>query len=227
LGTYEGKKKNILQTFISICSKSGMEVKVLDNVNGSCCSQIFSSKGFKDAAGFTANSIVENLWKSSNGGYFSVVIDVSSCAYTLHHLRPVLTEENKQKFDQLTILDSVDFLYDKVMLTANVKHKKNRIVLHPVCSLEKMNTTHKFIHLAKHFAVEVLVPKNTGCCGMAGDRGFLFPEITAAATVPEANEVMAQEFEGHYSSTKTCEMAMSDAVKKNYESVLYLVDEGL
>ena len=227
LGTYEGKKKNILQTFISICNKSGLEVKVLDNVNGSCCSQIFSSKGFKDAAGFTANSIVENLWKSSNGGNFTSVIDVSSCAYTLHHLRPILTEKNKQKFDQLTILDSVDFLYDKIMLTANVKHKKNRIVLHPVCSLEKMNTTHKFIHLAKHFAAEVLVPKNTGCCGMAGDRGFLFPEITAAATRPEANEVMAQEFEGYYSSTKTCEMAMSDAVKKNYESILYLVDEAL
>ena len=227
LGTYDGKKKNILQTFISICNKSGMEVKVLDNVNGSCCSQIFSSKGFKDAAGFTANSIVENLWKSSNGGNFTIVIDVSSCAYTLHHLRPILTEKNKQKFDQLTILDSVDFLYDKIMLTANVKHKKNRIVLHPVCSLEKMNTTHKFIHLAKHFAAEVLVPKNTGCCGMAGDRGFLFPEITAAATRPEANEVMAQEFDGYYSSTKTCEMAMSDAVKKNYESVLYLVDEAI
>ena len=227
LGTYEGKKKNILQTFISICNKSGLEVKVLDNVNGSCCSQIFSSKGFKDAAGFTANSIVENLWKSSNGGNFTIVIDVSSCAYTLHHLRPILTEKNKQKFDQLTIRDSVDFLYDKIMLTANVKHKKNRIVLHPVCSLEKMNTTHKFIHLAKHFAAEVLVPKNTGCCGMAGDRGFLFPEITAAATRPEANEVMAQEFDGYYSSTKTCEMAMSDAVKKNYESVLYLVDEAI
>jgi D-lactate dehydrogenase len=227
LGTYEGKKKNILQTFISICNKSGIEVKVLDNVNGSCCSQIFSSKGFKDAAGFTANSIVENLWKSSNGGHFNVVIDVSSCAHTLHHLRPMLTAENKQKFDQLTILDSVDFLYDKIMLTANVKHKKNRIVLHPVCSLEKMNTTHKFIHLAKHFAMEVLVPKNTGCCGMAGDRGFLFPEITDAATRPEANEVMEQEFDGYYSSTKTCEMAMSDAVKKNYESVLYLVDEAI
>ncbi|WP_301921017.1 FAD-binding and (Fe-S)-binding domain-containing protein [Ferruginibacter sp.] len=227
LGTYEGKKKNILQTFISICNKSGIEVKVLNNVSGSCCGQIFSSKGFKDAAGFTANSIVENLWKNSNSGHLNIVIDVSSCAYTLHHLRPILTHENKQKFDQLTILDSVDFLYHKVMSTAIVKHKKNKIVLHPVCSLEKMNTTPKFIHLAKHFAMEVLVPKNTGCCGMAGDRGFLFPEITDAATRPEANEVIEQEFDGYYSSTKTCEMAMSDAVKTNYESILYLVDEAI
>jgi D-lactate dehydrogenase len=31
----------------------------------------------------------------------------------------------------------------------------------------------------------------------------------------------------YYSSAKTCEMAMSEAVKKNYESILYLVDESL
>ena len=227
LGTYEGKEKNIVQTFMSVCNKSGIEVKVLDNVSGSCCSQIFSSKGFKDAANFTANAIVENLWKSSNGGHFTIVIDVSSCAYTLHHIRPILTEENKQKFDKLTILDSVDFLYDKVMSAAIVKHKKNRIVLHPVCSLEKMNTTGKFIQLARCFATDVIVPKNTGCCGMAGDRGFLFPELTAAATRPEANEIMNQQCDAYYSSTKTCEMAMSDAIKKNYESVLYLVDEAI
>jgi len=93
--------------------------------------------------------------------------------------------------------------------------------------LEKMKTAHKFIKVAEHFSQKVTVPKNAGCCGMAGDRGFLFPELTAAATRPEALEVTKENFEGYYSSTKTCEMALSDAVKKNYESILYLVDEGL
>jgi D-lactate dehydrogenase len=60
---------------------------------------------------------------------------------------------------------------------------------------------------------------------MAGDRGFLFPELTASATLAEAGEVNSASYEGYYSSTKTCEMAMSEAVGKNYESVLYLVDE--
>jgi len=60
---------------------------------------------------------------------------------------------------------------------------------------------------------------------MAGDRGFLFPELTISATFLEAQEVKAADFEGYYSSTKTCEMAMSEAVNKNYESILYLVNE--
>ena len=227
LGTYEGKEKNIIETFISICNKSGIQIIIPENIKGSCCSQIFSSKGFKNACEFTANNIIEKLWKISNQGAFPVVIDVSSCAYTLQHLRPSLNEVNKKRFDELTILDSVDFLHDMVMPAAIVKQKKSNIVLHPVCSLEKMKTGNKFINIASHFANEVTVPKHAGCCGMAGDRGFLFPELTAAATLPEALEVNEKKYNGYYSSTKTCEMAMSEAVKENYESILYLVDEAL
>lgn len=227
LGTYKGKEKNVLETFTSICSKSGIQIIIPENIKGSCCTQIFSSKGFKNACEFTANNIVEKLWKSSSEGVFPIVIDVSSCAYTLQHLRPSLNEVNKKIFDQLTILDSVDFLHDMVLPGAIVKQKKSNIVLHPVCSLEKMKTGNKFIKVANHFANEVTVPKYAGCCGMAGDRGFLFPELTAAATLPEALEVNEKKYNGYYSSTKTCEMAMSESVKENYESILYLVDEAL
>jgi D-lactate dehydrogenase len=90
-----------------------------------------------------------------------------------------------------------------------------------------MKTEDQFVKVARHFAAEVTVPVHAGCCGMAGDRGFLIPELTASAALPEALEVQQKEYDGYYSSTKTCEMAMSEAVKKNYESILYLVDETL
>jgi D-lactate dehydrogenase len=88
-----------------------------------------------------------------------------------------------------------------------------------------MGTHYKFIQLANRFANTVTEPLHAGCCGMAGDRGFLFPELTASATNAEAAEVKAKNYQGYYSSTKTCEMAISEAVGKNYESILYLVDE--
>jgi D-lactate dehydrogenase len=90
-----------------------------------------------------------------------------------------------------------------------------------------MGTQKKFVAIASSFADSVTVPLNAGCCGMAGDRGFLFPELTASATHHEAAEVRQSKYDGYYSSTKTCEMAMSDAVHSNYESILYLVDEGM
>lgn len=226
LGTYPGKQKNIMETFLSVCAKAGVGVSIIQNLNQTCCSQIFSSKGFKDAHQFTANKTIKNLWDSSNQGQKPVVIDVSSCAHTLHQLRPLLTNENQTKFDRLRILDSVDFLHDMVLPLVKVKVKAKSIVLHPVCSLQKMKTEDKFVAIAKSFASEVTVPKHSGCCGMAGDRGFLFPELTTSATASEGNEVKQKKYDGYYSTTKTCEMAMSEAVNENYESILYLVDEG-
>ncbi|HTF21659.1 MAG TPA: FAD-linked oxidase C-terminal domain-containing protein, partial [Chryseolinea sp.] len=226
MGSYKGQKRNLMETFISVCQKAGVQVHMLDNAVGSCCSQIFSSKGFKDAHRLTANNIVDKLWKSSLEGLLPIVIDVSSCAYTLRQLHTALDEERRGKYKALTILDSVEFLHDMVMPHLEAKRKEKSIVLHPVCSLKKMKTENQFIQLARHFAKEVTIPKNAGCCGMAGDRGFLFPELTASATSSEAAEVSATSYDGYYSSTKTCEMAMSESVQKNYESILYLVDEA-
>ncbi|HEX8037623.1 MAG TPA: FAD-binding and (Fe-S)-binding domain-containing protein [Chryseosolibacter sp.] len=227
MGTYAGKEKNIMETFISVCAKAGIAVIVPRDINGSCCGQVFSSKGFKDAYHFTANKVVDHLWTSTQKGNFPVVTDVSSCAFTLHKMRSVLSDANEEKFDRLTVLDSVDFLHDVVLPSAKVRQRKKSMVLHPACSLSKMKTEDKLLKVAMHFAGDVTVPQSAGCCGMAGDRGFLFPELTASATHHEASEVREREYDGYYSSARTCEMAMSEAVKMSYESILYLADEAM
>ena len=124
-------------------------------------------------------------------------------------------------------MDSIDFVYEQVIPLAKGRPNGKKIVLHPVCSLTKMKTEDRFLAIANSFAAEVTVPKSAGCCGMAGDRGFIIPELTASATYDEASEVKLQKYDGYYSSTKTCELAMSEAVQQNYESILYLVDEAL
>lgn len=227
MGNYTGKEKNIMETFLSICEKTGIKVAIPENVNSSCCSQIFSSKGYTRAQQQMANSTLELLWDISDKGKTPVVTDVSSCAFTLQQLRPSLYENNKEKFDKLIILDTVDFIHDFVIPKASVKNKKKQVMLHPVCSLQKMKTEEKFSQIAAHFSEEVTVPLNAGCCGMAGDRGFLFPELTASATLKEATEVQTHTCDGYYSTTKTCEMAMSEATARNYESILFLVDESI
>jgi D-lactate dehydrogenase len=224
MGTYQGSEKNIIETFYSVCTKAGIAVRTLEQVNQACCSQIFGSKGFAEAQRLQAKRTVDDLWISSKQGALPIVIDVSSCAYTLHQLRPMLDDDRKQKFDRLKILDAVEFLHDMALPKLSVVPLEKHVVLHPVCALEKMHTQDKFIGLAKKLAKQVTVPMHAGCCGMAGDRGFLFPELTYSATAAEANEVKQIACDGHYSSTSTCEMAMSAATEKNYLSILYLVD---
>nr|MBA3685109.1 hypothetical protein [Planctomycetota bacterium] len=65
-----------------------------------------------------------------------------------------------------------------------------------------------------------------GCCGFAGDRGLLVPELTAGATAIESAEVLAGGFDGHYSCGRTCELGLELATGKPYTSFVYLVDEA-
>jgi D-lactate dehydrogenase len=100
-------------------------------------------------------------------------------------------------------------------------------MLHPVCTLERNGGTPKLRKIAERCAEKVTIPLNVGCCGMAGDRGFLFPELTASATLNEAQEALGSSCDGHYATTRTCELALSEATGKDYASILYLVDEAL
>lgn len=218
-------KKNLADTFMSVSAKAQINVLIPDDIQSACCGQLFSSKGFSQAYQHTANNTINKLWEWTHHGAYPVVLDVSSCSQTIQHSRGVLTPENRERFDKMMIIDSIDYLHDHVLQSPGTIHKKDNIVLHPVCTLQKMKLTGKLVNIAKHYANNVDVPVTAGCCGMAGDRGFLFPELTAAATAPEANEVKKQSYEGYYSTAKTCEMALSDAVGKNYESILYLADE--
>jgi D-lactate dehydrogenase len=70
------------------------------------------------------------------------------------------------------------------------------------------------------------VPLYAGCCGFAGDRGFLFPELTASATRSEAAEVRAAQHDGHFSSSHTCEIGMTRATGRVYRSYVYLIEQA-
>ena len=219
--------KSVVEVFMRVAAKAGVGIVVPKDVDGACCGQPFSSKGFNGAHSYMANETIARLWRWTRGGEFPIVMDITACTHSLQTCRPVLTTENRERFDKLKIIDSIEFIADYVLPFVKVLNKKSSIVLHPVCSLYKMGLESKFIHIAKQFAANVKVPMEAGCCGMAGDRGFLFPELTEAATRPEATEVAANEYDGYYSTSKTCEIAMSDAVGKNYESILYLIDESI
>jgi len=218
--------KGIMQTLIDISEKANINLILPSEVEENCCGQVFSSKGFTSAFSYSANETVFKLWKTTNQGRFPVVLDVSSCTQTLLGCRKVLSVENKHRFDALKIIDSIEYIADYVIPKVKIYRKKRSIVLHPVCSIQKIDgVQQKFNKIANYFAEQVTQPLFAGCCGMAGDRGFLYPELTGAATRKEAEQVKDINYDGYYSSSKTCEIALSDAVGQNYYSILKLVDE--
>jgi D-lactate dehydrogenase len=214
-----------IELFRRVCEKSDLKVAMFSPATGSCCGQIFSSKGFNEAYGFTANQTIEKLWNDSNRGKIPVVLDVTSCTQTLKSSRPALSDENQARFDQLTILDVIDFAADVVLPNLEITRPKEKIVFHPVCSVTKLGLLPKLRKIGQACAKRADVPIFAGCCAMAGDRGFYYPELTAAATKREAEEVNQTTYDGYYSTGKTCEIALSEASGHNYESILKLLDE--
>ncbi|WP_126971843.1 FAD-binding and (Fe-S)-binding domain-containing protein [Gynurincola endophyticus] len=227
MGGGVNNKPSLIQTVEKVAAKAGYQIKYGENIMGSCCGQIFSSKGFNDAYQQMAHDFIDRLWKVSEEGNIPVVIDVSSCVYTVKNMRSKLSAEYQLKYDQLKIYDVIQFVEKYLLASLPVSKKKNLVVLHPVCSIQKMGLTGSMVKVARHFAEEVVVPKHLNCCGMAGDRGFLFPELTASATTKEAEEVNSCNYEGYYSSTKTCEIAMSESTGHPYEHLLYLIQESI
>ena len=74
-------------------------------------------------------------------------------------------------------------------------------------------------------ADEAIVPDGWRCCGFAGDRGLLHPELTASASHLEAAEVGERRYDAYLSSNRTCELGMSRATGRTYRHALELLAE--
>jgi D-lactate dehydrogenase len=96
--------------------------------------------------------------------------------------------------------------------------------VHPPCAARHLNLVGKLQAIAAELADDVHVPLDSTCCGFAGDRGFLHPELTESATRAEASEVGAGRFDAHLCSNRTCEIGMQRATGEPYASVVQLLD---
>jgi D-lactate dehydrogenase len=105
-----------------------------------------------------------------------------------------------------------------------VRRRRQCVVLHPVCSVVRMSLTEEAESVVRACADEIVVPLGAGCCGFAGDRGWLVPELTASATARESVEVRSRPADGYYSSSRTCEIGLTRATGQVYRSYLYLLE---
>jgi D-lactate dehydrogenase len=221
----EPDETSLMEAFVTVARRASLPVWIPEDVNGTCCGVPFSSKGYANANAFAVNRAVERFWTWSDGGHLPVVVDTSPCTYGLLTCRGQLSDDNRDRFDKLTILDGVAFTHDMLLPKLAAKRRAGSVALHPVCSLTKMNLGSKLEGIARFCSGEVTVPLAAGCCAFAGDRGFLFPELTASATKHEAAEVKASGSAEHVSSSRTCEIGMTRATGEIYRSYMFLLEK--
>ncbi|MNH33046.1 hypothetical protein D3C79_935320 [compost metagenome] len=78
------------------------------------------------------------------------------------------------------------------------------------------------IDLARRCSKQVVVPEGIHCCGFAGDKGFTTPELNAHS-LRSLKDAVQYCSEG-ISTSRTCEIGLSNHGGIDYHGLVYLVD---
>ncbi len=200
-------------------NKAGYQIIYPKNLGSLCCGMPFSSKGFFDEADQKSEELTKNLLNSSNFGKIKIVFDTSPCVKTI---KDYLVKVNENR---LKIYDSIEFIHDYLIDELKIVPKKESITVHSTCSASKLDLTDKLIAISKKCSTKVFIPDELNCCGFAGDRGFTFPELNESALKNLDKYVKEHNCVNGYSSSKTCEIGLSNHSGITYQSIAYLVDE--
>jgi D-lactate dehydrogenase len=124
---------------------------------------------------------------------------------------------------RLPVLDSIEFLHDVVLKRLRIEPLSRTVALHPVCSVRKMGTLDKLMTIAQRCSTGVATCDEVLCCGFAGDRGFTRPELNEHA-LRHLKASLPGDCQVGYSTSRTCEIGLSEQAGMPYQSILYLVE---
>jgi D-lactate dehydrogenase len=204
------------EALVAVSARAGLPMWIPDDVDGHCCGTPWSSKGYRGGHQYMVGKTAAALARWSDGGRLPVVIDASSCAYGL------LSEA---QLDGTAVLDSVDWIHDHVLARLEIPYRLGTAVVHATCASHQLGSSAKLAAIAAQLADEVVIPAGSGCCGMAGDRGWLRPELPASALRDVARELEGRQFDACMSSNRTCEAALQQVTGKPYASFVLALEE--
>jgi glycerol-3-phosphate dehydrogenase subunit C len=193
--------------------RAGYSIIYPDTLDNQCCGMPFSSKGFAETNQIQSNTLESVLMKASENGKHPILYDMSPCFY-----------HSKEEFTKcLNVIDPIEFMLDYVMPHLVVKNKKESIVVFPVCSVKKIGKIDQLLTLSKLCAHQVTMI-DSNCCGFAGDRGFLVPELNEHGLRDLKEQIPSNCKEG-YSTSRTCEIGFEKCSGIDFKSIFYLIEE--
>ena len=195
--------------------RAGFDVVYPAALAGLCCGQPFESKGLIDAADLKAAELEAALREASDGGRWPIVFDTSPCAYRM----------KKYLAGRLQVQDCIEFVHDVVLPRVTIEAQQACVAVHPVCSVRKMDTVDKLMTIAGRCSSTVVTTDPVQCCGFAGDRGFVRPELNEHA-LRHLKAALPAECAQGYSTSRTCEIGLSEQAGFAFQSILYLVERS-
>jgi D-lactate dehydrogenase len=209
------------EVLVTVSERAGKPLWIPPDVAGLCCATPWSSKGYQKGHDYMSAAMVDALWRWSDGGKLPIVVDAASCTLGL-------VEEAGRQLDEqrkgLKLIDSVTWCHD-LLPYLNIERKLTRIMVHPTCSMNHLGISSQLSEIASRLAVEAEVPIGDTCCGTAGDRGLLHPELVVSATRDSKAVLDAKPADAYISANRTCEMGLLHATGRPYQSFIFLLEE--
>ena len=213
------------QALVMVSARARRPLWIPGDVAGHCCGTPWSSKGYRRGQQLMAARTASAMWRWSAQATLPVVIDASSCAHGLiAELADCLSEDERERFQQIEVLDSISWVHDHLLGNLQVCGRVASAAIHPTCSVTHMGTSSKLAAIAAALAEEVRVPAGTTCCGMAGDRGLLHPELPRSALRDVAADLAEHPAVEHLCSNRTCEIALQQVTGADYHSFVLLLE---
>ena len=213
-------------SFEQLCAAAGVELLVPEGISEACCGTPWSSKGMAAGLARMRARTLALLRQATRDGVLEVICDASSCTEGLLHTieGEVLAPGQRP----LRVVDAVAFTAGTLLpLLDGDWQRVPLLALHPTCSSVRLGLNPALVQVAGAAADSVEVPGNWGCCGFAGDRGMLHPELTASATAAQAADVAAMGAVVHASCNRTCELGMTRATREDYRHVLEILADAV
>ena len=209
----DSEQMSLLDKTRGLLEKAGYQVVFPDNMDSLCCGQPFASKGYAEQAEHKRQELIGALLHASRGGLDPIYCDTSPCTLRL------VQDLNQSRLD---LYDPVRFIRTHLVHKLNFTPQTAPIAVHVTCSTQHLGESQALIDIARLCSTQVVIPEGIHCCGFAGDKGFTTPELNAHSlrTLKDA----VQHCSEGISTSRTCEIGLSQHGGIDYHGLVYLVD---
>jgi D-lactate dehydrogenase len=213
-GPSEAGEMQLGDVISTLLVRAGYAPRLPEGFDQLCCGQMLASKGMAEEADRMSDRLTAALLKASDNGRYPVIMDASACSSRMQ----------KQLAGRIKLYDFHEFAVDALLPRLMITREAGPIALHVNCSVRKNGSDAKLKALLAACVDSFIEPAGVTCCGFAGDRGFVVPELNRHALRKIHDELPANCACG-VSTNRTCEIGLTAETGRTYQSIAYLLEK--
>jgi D-lactate dehydrogenase len=216
-GANSPQEASLAEVVMELLVRAGYAPRLPEGFDKLCCGQMLASKGMAEEAAQMADALTGALLKAADdghGGFYPIVLDASTCSLRMQ----------ERLAGRLRLYDFHEFAHDALLPRLRIARKPGPVALHINCSVRRTGSDAKLRRLIEACVDQVVEPAGVDCCGFAGDRGFVVPELNVFA-LRAIHQALPTNCREGVSTNRTCEIGLTAETGHPYRSIAYLLEE--